>query len=248
MSIDSGLRGGFVIGFSVYPSKNQHDGRVGVEQEVGKWWQQHRVRITRLPDQAEVALYVLSGDATDQEFGDVCRRCLRYPRRSSLGRAQSNLALVQDMCDEPFPSLRRLECLGQQRLGFEDLDVAVAHQFAEGVVLALGLGPPQHVVEEELLCVRRSEAVVLESGPVHHDSVEPADLRVNAKCHMSVLLLPRAHSSSLSRHGHLVTTEDVVRTPSNAVEMRVPPVAATKSSMSDNCSVTAACGSVPKPK
>ena len=77
---------------------------------------------------------------------------------------------------DPVLDLGLDQRLGEQRLGVEDLDTPLAHDLAEGVVLRLRLADPQHVVEEELLGVRRREPHVLEPRAVHHDLAELADL------------------------------------------------------------------------
>ena len=51
---------------------------------------------------------------------------------------------------------------------------AVAHHLGEHVVLGLGSGHPQHVVEQQLLGVRRGQPAALQTGPVDHDPTEPA--------------------------------------------------------------------------
>jgi hypothetical protein len=64
--------------------------------------------------------------------------------------------------------------LGQQGLGLEHLHPALAHHLGEHVMLGLGPGHPQHVVEQQFLGVRRGQPAVLETGPVNHDPTEPA--------------------------------------------------------------------------
>ena len=58
--------------------------------------------------------------------------------------------------------------LGQQVLGLEHLDAAVAHRLAGHVMLGLGPRHPQHVVEQQLGGVGRGQAGVFQARPVHH--------------------------------------------------------------------------------
>jgi hypothetical protein len=51
-------------------------------------------------------------------------------------------------------------------------------------VLPLGLGHPEHVVEEELLGVGRGEAGVFEPWAVHHDLVQAAHFGMDTECHV----------------------------------------------------------------
>ena len=51
-------------------------------------------------------------------------------------------------------------------LRIEVSDPALSHELAERVVLPLGLGHPQHVVEEQVLGIRRGEPRMLETGSV----------------------------------------------------------------------------------
>ena len=69
------------------------------------------------------------------------------------------------MCSlDPLLGLGLGQRLREQLLGLEDLDPAIAHHLAERVVLGLGLADPQHVVEEQLLRVRRREPPVFQPG------------------------------------------------------------------------------------
>ena len=46
---------------------------------------------------------------------------------------------------------------------------------------ALALAHPQHVVEQQLLGVRRGQPGVLQARPVDHDLAEPADFGIRAQ-------------------------------------------------------------------
>jgi hypothetical protein len=104
-----------------------------------------------------------------------------HPLASPSGRADPDLALAQDVAHDPLAGSGAGEGLTQQGFGLEYLDFPIAHGLAEGVVLALGLSHPQHVVEEEILRIRRGEACVFKTGSVHHDPVELPHLGVDAQ-------------------------------------------------------------------
>jgi hypothetical protein len=87
------------------------------------------------------------------------------PRRGG----DADLTLGQDVARYPVPGLGLGQRLGQEFLGLEHLHPAVAHRLAEHVVLGLGARYPQHVVEQQLLGVRRGQPGVLQAWPVDYD-------------------------------------------------------------------------------
>ena len=124
--------------------------RVALEQEVRQRRQQHRRRVGGLPHQPRVPSHVGLGDPADQELGHHRRIRGPDPLGGPLRGGDADLALVQDVPAHPVPGLRAGQRLGQQVLGLEHLDAAVAHRLAEHVMLGLGPRHPQHVVEEQL--------------------------------------------------------------------------------------------------
>ncbi len=179
-----GLAGRLGHGVDGHPVEDPA-GRVSLEQEVGKGWQQQRVGIAGVPQPAQLDVDVVAGDAPDQEVGHVGGLGGLDPRLGLLGHPDADLALVEDVGHDPVLGVGLGEGLGEQDLGLEHLDPPLAHHLTEGVVLALGLGHPQHVVEEQVLGVRRREAGVLETGAVDEHLAQGADLRVDAECHVS---------------------------------------------------------------
>ena len=85
----------------------------------------------------------------------------------------------------------------------QHLDAALAHQVDERVVLLPGAPHPDHVVEEQLVAVRRREPLVREVGPVHHDRSERPDLRVARRVAVSVSVLMSRSPSRLLRGSRL---------------------------------------------
>ena len=75
----------------------------------------------------------------------------------------------------------------EELLGLEHLDATFSHHLTEHVVLGLRLLDPQHVVEEQLLGVRRGEARVFQARPVHHDAAQPAYLGISSQWHGGLL-------------------------------------------------------------
>jgi hypothetical protein len=86
-------------------------------------------------------------------------------RLCSVSRWRAGLGLAQ----EP-PEVVNLHALVPKHLG-------------EGVVLLLGPLGPEHVVEEQLADVPRSQPGQLEAGPVHDDLAKLADLRLDVEVH-----------------------------------------------------------------
>ena len=60
------------------------------------------------------------------------------------------------------------ECLFEQIVEIEHLDAAIAQRVGKRVVLVARPLDPQHVVEQEIGAVRRSESLELDVGPVQH--------------------------------------------------------------------------------
>jgi hypothetical protein len=103
---------------------------------------------------------------------------LGEPFRKRLGEHHRDLLGPDAPREQPLARLLVLERLGQHVVQQEDLDAPRAHQVDEGVVLLSRAAHPDHVVEEELVRIRRREPLVCEVGPVHHHRVELSDLRV----------------------------------------------------------------------
>ena len=185
----SGLRAGLVIGLIVTPSIDPAR-RVALEQEVRQRRQQHAGRVGRLPHQPDVLA------ATSAWVIPPIRNSATSPASaaSAHSRARSAAAMptsrsLRMWLADPVPGPGLVQRLGQQVLGLEDLDAAVAHHLAEHVVLGLGPGDPDHVVEQQLPGVGRGQAGVLQARPVHHDPAQPAHFGVHSKRHIDHLVV-----------------------------------------------------------
>ena len=144
--------------------------RVALEQEVRQRRQQHARRVGRLPDQPDVlrrtSALVIPPIRKSATCGGVGRlRPTRGPAAAALMPTSRSLRMCSH---DPVLGLGLGQRLGEQRLGLEHLDAALAHHLAERVVLGLGPLDPQHVVEQQLLGVRRRQAGVLQPRPVDH--------------------------------------------------------------------------------
>jgi hypothetical protein len=181
MIIVSGLRAGFVIGL-MDPAR-----RVALEQEVRQRRKQHARGIGGFPHQPDVLFYVGLGYATDEEIGDECSISFGKPLLGAFGSADANLALVENVLDDPLLRLGAAERLGEQLFGKEDLDAAIAHRLHEHVVLGFGALYPQHIVEQQLFRIRRGQPAMLEARSVHNHPAQRADLGLDSQCHSDLL-------------------------------------------------------------
>ena len=82
-----------------------------------------------------------------------------------------------DQLDQPPPALvAGRQRLGQQVAQVEHLDAPLAHAGHELVVLVLGALHPEHVVEQQVVVVRRGQPLEAEFRAVHHHLAELAHL------------------------------------------------------------------------
>src|SRR3974390_172127 len=98
------------------------------------------------------------------------------------------LPLAQDVPAHPLPGLRQRQRLGQQRLGLEHLHPAGPHRLGEHVMLGLGPRHPQHIIEKQLLRIRRRQPRMLQPRPVHQHLTQLADLRIHPERHCDHLV------------------------------------------------------------
>ena len=164
--------------------------RVALEHEVRQRRQQHarsgRPTSTPAPHPrvtSDLVIPPIRNSATSGWFG-------RLDPLPALPRGgDPDLPLAQDVAAYPVLGLGLGQRLGQQFLGVEHLDAAVAHHLHEHVVLGLGPGHPDHVIEQQLLGVGRGQAGVLQARPVHHDPAQPAHLGIRSQRHDGLLAL-----------------------------------------------------------
>ena len=97
--------------------------------------------------------------------------------------------MVDASAQDERARLGDVQDIGEQITQFEDIDVTLAHEFDEEIVVTLSLGDVQDIVEEQIVAVGRSETIVCATGPAHHDTSQCADFGID-----SVLLF--GHCSS----------------------------------------------------
>ena len=128
------------------------------------------------------------------------------PMRRSATRAGSAVVIhSRAYAESEGPTMRSLrirsqthsraaaigERLGEELLGVEHLDAALAHRLGEDVVFLLGPTHPDDVVEEQFVDVRRCQPGVLQTRSMDHDLAQPADLGMDSKCHLCLLSVSR---------------------------------------------------------
>ena len=69
---------------------------------------------------------------------------------------------------------------------------AATHHLDEHVVLSLSPCHPDHVIEQQLLRIRRRQAAMLQARPVHHDPAQLAYLGIDSQWHGDLLALRTA--------------------------------------------------------
>jgi hypothetical protein len=104
-----------------------------------------------------------------------------------LDQRDADGELRRDQLDQLAPTIvASCKRLTEQILEQEHLDAVIAHLRGELVVLILRTLDPQHVVEQQIVVIRRGQSLQTELGSMHHHLPEPAHLRVNAECrHLS---------------------------------------------------------------
>ena len=155
-------------------------GRIALEDEVRQRRQKHLGRACGLVREA-LALDVGLRHAADQVVGDLGRSGGLAPLAAAPGEVDPDLPLVEHAVEHPLARLGDREHLGEQLLRVEDLHAPVAHDADEGVVLLLRALDPDHVVEQQLLGVRRRQPGVLAARPVHEHLVELAHFGSDAE-------------------------------------------------------------------
>ena len=122
-------------------------------------------------------------EAADQVVGQLVRRHVATapaaPRRRATSRPCTRTPTSSISSGVAF--VGRGQRLGEQVAEVGDLDAALAHPRHELVVLVLRALHPQHVVEEQLVVVRRCQPLQAELRPVHHHLPQLADLGVDAE-------------------------------------------------------------------
>ena len=125
-------------------------------------------------------------DPGDEHLGQLGPGQLLSQGAQRLGGAGAVGVLVDDSVQDVLPGFGHLEGLGQQVAEVEHLDVAVGQNACELVVLLLGPLEPQHVIEQEVVLVLRSESEHLVAGSVQDDLAKLPDFGIYGKFHDSL--------------------------------------------------------------
>ena len=133
---------------------------------------------------------------------------------ATLRGGDADLTLVQDVVADPVPGPGLVSASASNGSAWKTSTPRSRITSHERVVLRLGLGYPEHVVEQQFLGVRRGQTGVLESGPVHHDLAQSAHLRVHSKWHADHLVIFRPLSrlfGGAGWHRHIYASDPGIR-------------------------------------
>ena len=119
--------------------------------------------------------------AAGQARGQLLGRHLRHPRRQLAREDRRDLLRAQLALEQPVARVAVLERLGEQLVEQEHLDAALAHEVDERVELLAGPAHPDHVVEQQLVAVRRRQALVRQVRAVDDDAAQRPDLGGDAE-------------------------------------------------------------------
>ena len=186
MIIVSGLRAGLVIGLIVTPSKIQHDGSRwnkkfgsgGSSMPVGSADSQisptsWRTSALVIPPIRNSATSSASAVSTHSR----ARRAAVMPTSRSLRMCPQTQSLASGLTSAPASSSSA-----------SNTSTPRSRITSQNVSCSALARDPQHVVEQQLLGVRRRQAGVLQPRPVDHDLAQPADLGMHSERHDDLLV------------------------------------------------------------
>ncbi len=158
-------------------------GRIPLEQRIGD---RRHEKVGPPQDVQEqlgaVALgQIADGDAADQALGQLHGRHLVEPGANGLGDSGADAEGRDAPVEHPIARRLVLQGLGEQVVQVEHFDPAFLHLQYEVEVVLASLLHPDDVVEQEVVAVARSQALVGQPGPADHDGPELAHFRVDAE-------------------------------------------------------------------
>ena len=157
-------------------------GRVAREELVRQRRQDEVRRMQRVADRrAHLRRKLEQRDPARQMRGQVLGGHLCQPLPQRLGEHDGDVLGPDAASKQPFATVGVLHRLCQQLVEEQNLDVPFAHEVDEGVVLLPRAADPDHVVEKELVAVRRRQPLVGEVWTMHHHHPELSDLGVGAQ-------------------------------------------------------------------
>ena len=121
-----------------------------------------------------------SGHATDQELGDLAR-FQPLDEGAYLALQAETDAVGGDLAvEDPLQGLGILHRLLEQVMHLDHFDAAFAHLGHEVEVVALGLGDPDHVIEQQFVAVVGGQAQMGQTRRTDHHLVQFAGFGMNA--------------------------------------------------------------------
>ena len=157
-------------------------GRVPLEQRVGDRRQHEVGAAERLVQQHAhgVVRQIRYGDAADEMDGEPHGRHLIQPGAHDLHGGDPDGVGGDAAVEHELPRLRIVERRCQQVVQVQHLDPALLHLQHEVVVVLLRLVHPDDVVEQKVVAVAGSEALVRQRRPANQDGPQLADFRMHA--------------------------------------------------------------------
>ena len=96
-------------------------------------------------------------------------------------QAQPDLVFGDPVIEDPGLRVGHRQRLGQQVVHLDHVDAAVAHLLLEIEMVALAGLDPHHVVEQQIVAVRRGQALMGAPGGADHHLAKLADLGMNTE-------------------------------------------------------------------
>ena len=135
-----------------------------------------------VPELAEVEVGLGDRQPPDQVLRELVGLQAREDRADLVHQRYAHGVLGRHQLDQPTTALvARGERFGEQVAEQVDLDAALAHLLDELVVLELGALHPEHVVEEQIVVVRRRQPLEAQLGPMDHHLAQLPDLGVHTE-------------------------------------------------------------------
>ncbi len=128
---------------------------------------------------AELLRQIDRGQPADHEAGQLAVVELLQERARLVDEAEPDLVRDDLAVEQPRLRLGETERLGQQVVQLEHFDAPLLHPDDELGVVALRVLHPHHIVEQQIVPIRRGEAIVSEPGGAHEHRAQPAHLGVD---------------------------------------------------------------------
>ncbi|MNI11831.1 hypothetical protein D3C73_649880 [compost metagenome] len=123
---------------------------------------------------------IVARDAADQELGDLARLQAAQPRGGFVDQAQAHRVGGDLALQNPVQGFGDGDDVGQQVVHFQHIDVTFAHLGDEVEVVALGLGHPQHIIEQQFIAVVRGQPLMGQAWGANHDFAQFAGFGMDA--------------------------------------------------------------------